>query len=86
MAALASDPIVAGEPTSMQLDVPGGNPVWALPRDRQRQPVRAVNPTLVILEAVVKAQSFGCEEIPRASRKGRLGNKLQDGGIENIFI
>ena len=92
LAASASDPIATEEPTSKQLAVPGGNPVWALPGDRQRQPVRTVNPELVIVEAAVTAQSFelgprvrpmamGAKKRPRVNRKWVVRGILEVRGV-----
>lgn len=86
------------EPISVVVAVPGGKPVTAVPGERQRAPVRTVNPELVIVEEALTAQSvefvlrlravtLGADMRPRASTIGSIiGDILGNEGTEELMF
>lgn len=58
VAASAWESTAIEEPISMDVAVPGGNPVTAVPGLRQRSPVRTVKPELVTVDEALTAQSL----------------------------
>lgn len=58
MAASAWEVMAIAEPISVVVAGPGGKSVTAVPGDRQRAPLRTVNPELTIVEEALTVQSF----------------------------
>ena len=73
-----------GEPTSVVVATPGGNPVMALPGDKQIAPVMTVKPEFVIVEEALTPQSF--EFAPRDILADERTEELVFEGLSTAVI
>lgn len=81
--ASASEAMAIAEPISIEVAVPGGNPVTAVPGLRLKSPVRTVKPELVTVDEALTAESlelaprlraraWGVDKRVRARMRGKV--------------